>query len=222
MKLSPFSSKEYASRLLFPYPGIPKISCKVEARMSEEMNSGKRTLLIVLAATVIVIAMIGVYVYLGEKPPVSTGEIVKLDITPIHSEMRVGTPGQGTGGGTETYDQLFVLVQARIRNQTNIPLFLHDMWGKLTTSDDIEQQSLNASRTDFQQVFAVYPQMAQYKQAPLQRDITIEPGQSVEGLMIFHYPITKDQWDARHGFKAGISFLHQKDLVLPWPATVNK
>src|ERR1700742_4853231 len=99
--------------------------------MNDEMNSGKRALLIVLVATVIVVVAIGVYVYVGEKPPVAAGQIVKLDIVPIHSEMRVGTPGQGTGGGTESYDQLFVLAQVHIRNQTNIPLFLRDMYATL-------------------------------------------------------------------------------------------
>lgn len=183
----------------------------------EEMNSEKRGLLIVLAATVIVVLAIGAYIYTGEKPPVAAGQIVKLDITPIHSEMRVGTPGQGTGGGTEVNDQLFVLTRVHIRNQTNIPLFLHDMWGNLTTADGSELRSLNASKADFQKVFLAYPQMLPLKAEPLPRDITLEPGQSVDGLMIFHYPITKDQWNARHSFEAVISFIHQKNLVLPWP-----
>lgn len=182
------------------------------------MNSGKRALLIVTVATILVVLAIGVYVYSGEKPPVAAGQIVKLDVTPIHTETRVGTPGQGSGGGVETYDQLLVLADVKIRNQTNIPLFLHDMWGNLTPADGEEQRSLGAAKNDFQQVFLAYPQLMPFKQQPLQRDITLEPGQSVEGLVIFHYAMTKDQWDARHGFNAVISFLHQKDLVLPWPA----
>jgi hypothetical protein len=190
--------------------------------MSEEMDSGKRGFLIVLVATVIIVLAIGVYVYIGEKPPVAAGQIVKLDIVPIHSEMRVGTPGQGTGGGTEMYDQLFVLAQVHIRNQTNIPLFLHDMSGTLITADSGEQRSLNASKIEFQQVFMAYPQLLPYKGQPLQRDITLEPGQSTDGLMIFHYPITKDEWDARKSFAAAISFRYQKELVLPWPVAASK
>ena len=174
-------------------------------------------MLIVLVATVIVVLAIGAYVYIGQKPPVAAGQIVKLDVVPIHSETNIGTPGQGSGGGTEIYDQLFVLAQVHIRNQTNIPLFVHDMWANLTTANGGEQRSLNASKTDFQQVFLAYPQMLPLKAQPLQRDITLEPGQSVDGLMIFHYPITKDQWEARQSFTAVISFLHQKNLTLPWP-----
>ncbi|HVW78188.1 MAG TPA: hypothetical protein VHB45_11300 [Alloacidobacterium sp.] len=186
--------------------------------MAEETNSGKRALLIVLMATIIVVVTIAAYVYVDEKPPVSAGKIVKLDVVPIHSQMRVGEGAQGIQGGMETYDQLIVLAEVEVRNQTNIPLFLHDMWGNLTTSNDNVQRSLGANKSNFRDVFIAYPQLAALKQEPLQRDITLQPGQSVQGLVIFNYPMTKEQWDARHGFEAVISFLHQKNLVLPWPA----
>lgn len=186
--------------------------------MAEEINPTKRALLIVLVATVIVVLTIAGYVYFGEKPPVAVGKIVKLDIVPIHSQMRVGEGAQGIQGGLETYDQLLILAQVEIRNQTNIPLFLHDMWSNLETANGDQDRSLAATRNDFQSVFVAYPQMAPYKGVPIQRDTTISPGQTVQGLIIFHYPITKDQWDARHGFEGVISFQHQKNLVLPWPA----
>jgi hypothetical protein len=186
--------------------------------MTEEMNSGKRALLIVLVATVVVVLAIGIYVYFEQKPPVAAGQIVKLDVVPIHTEMRVGAGAQGVQGGMDTYDQLFVMAQVKIRNQTDIPLFLHDMWSNLVTTNGDEQRSLAANKTDFQSVFIAYPQLAAFKQEPILRDITLQPGQSVQGLIIFHYPITRDQWDARHDFAGVISFVHQKDLVLPWPA----
>src|ERR1700761_4633683 len=187
--------------------------------MAEEINPTKRALLIVLVATVIVVLTIAGYVYFGEKPPVAVGKIIKLDIVPIHSEMRVGAGAQGVQGGTDTYDQLLILAQVQVRNQTNIPLFLHDMWSNITTNNGDQERSLAANKTDFQSVFVAYPQTASFKQEPLLRDMTLQPGQSAQGLVIFHYPMTKDQWDARHGFEAVISFTHQKNLVLPWPPT---
>jgi hypothetical protein len=185
----------------------------------EEMNSTKRTLLILLAAVAIVVVTIAAYVYIDEKPPVAVGKIVKLDVTPIHTEMRVGEGAQGIQGGTDTYDQLLILAQVQVHNQTNIPLFLHDMWSNLTTDNGDQERSLAANKTDFQSVFIAYPQMASFKQEPLLRDTTLQPGQTAEGLVIFHYPITKDQWDARHNFEAVISFAHQKNLVLTWPSS---
>ncbi|HEX3437241.1 MAG TPA: hypothetical protein VHT24_10785 [Pseudacidobacterium sp.] len=181
------------------------------------MDSTKRTLLIILAAFVLVVAVIAIYVYVGEKPPVATGEIIKLDAVPIHSEMRVGEGAQGVQGGLDTYDQLLVLAQIRVRNQTNIPLFLRDMWADVELNNGDVQRSSAAGKSDFQNVFVAYSQLASLKQDQLQNDITLQPGQTAEGLVIFHYPVTKDQWDARHSFDAAISFRYQKNLLLSWP-----
>ncbi|QNI33321.1 hypothetical protein H7849_05000 [Alloacidobacterium dinghuense] len=190
--------------------------------MDEERNSGKRSLLIVLVATVIVVVTIAAYVYIDEKPPVVAGQILKLDITPIHTEMRVGAGAQGVQGGMDTYDQLLITAEVQVRNQGTYPIYLHDMWSNLTTSTGDQERCLAANNTDFQSVFVAYPQMASFKAEPLLRDITLQPGQIAHGLVIFHYPMTKDQWDARHSFQAVLAFTNQKDLVLPWPAPPGK
>src|SRR5271156_2862473 len=189
--------------------------------MVEEANSVKRALIIMLVAIVIVVIPIAAYVYIDEKPPAIVGQIVKLDVTPIHTEMRVGAGAQGVQGGMDTYDQLLITAQVQVRSQAKYPLYLHDMWSNLTTNSGDQQRSLAANKIDFQSVFVAYPQMASLKQEPLLRDITLQPGQSAQGLVVFHYPMTKDQWDARHGFEAVISFTNQKDLVLPWPPSAK-
>jgi len=185
--------------------------------MAEETNSLKRALVIVLVATVIVVVTIAAYVFIDEKPPALVGQIVKLDVTPIHTEMRVGAGAQGVQGGMDTYDQLLITAEVQVHNQAKYPVYLHDMWSELTTSGGDQQRSLAANKTDFQSVFIAYPQMASLKQEPLMRDITLQPGQSAQGLIVFHYPMTKDQWDARRSFEAVMDFTNQKNLILPWP-----
>jgi hypothetical protein len=181
------------------------------------MESTKRTLLIILTAIIIVVVVTALYVYTGEKPPAATGQIVSLEIFPIHSQLRVGEGAQGLQGGMETYDQLLVLAQVKIHNQANIPLFLRDISANLDLSNGSSQRSSAASRNDFQNVFVAYPQLASFKQAPLPYDLTLQPGQTAEGLVVFHYPITKNEWDGRRSFHAVISFQYQEDLLLPWP-----
>ena len=46
------------------------------------------------------------------------------------------------------------------------------------------------------------------------------PGQSVEGLAIFNFPITKEQWDTLQTAKVVVSFMHQKNLELLLPSAV--
>ena len=184
---------------------------------AKKVDSTKRTLLIVLAAIVIVVVVTGLYVYTGQKPPAATGEIVNLEIFPVHSQLRVGAGAQGIQGGMETYDQLLVLARIKIHNQAKIPLFVRDVSANLDLNNGDSQHSTAASRSDFQNVFTAYPQLASFKGEPLPWDLTLNPGQTVEGLAVFHYPITKDQWDARRSFHGVISFQYQQDLLLPWP-----
>ncbi len=58
------------------------------------------------------------------------------------------------------------------------------------------------------------PALAQQQKSPVPRDITMSPGQVVEGQMVFHFPITEAQWNGRKGFDVDIRFIHQNDLVL--------
>jgi hypothetical protein len=88
------------------------------------------------------------------------------------------------------------------------------MWGDVTLADGTTQRDLAANETDFHNVFVAYPALAPQQKAPLQRDITMTPGQQVDGQVIFHFPITKQQWDQRKSFAVTIDFLHQDPLVM--------
>lgn len=181
--------------------------------MSEETSSPNNAWLVLGAAFVIVVLAIGAYVFFNQKPPVHSGEVLSLNVYPIHRELHSGPTTEGLPGETETYDEMLVLADVRIKNQTDIPLFLHDMWGTLDLADE-KQTSTAASPTDFTKVFVAYPALAVWKKDPLNRDLTLSPGQQVEGMMVFHYQVSKAQWDARNSFNINVSFLHQKSLVL--------
>jgi hypothetical protein len=185
--------------------------------MSEDRNSSSNPLLVILAATVLVVLAIGTYVYLGNKPPVHSGQVVSVNIYPIHRETQAGASTEGIGGGTEVYDQLLVLANVKIKNQTDIPLFLHDMSAVLNLPNDETIRSTGAGTTDFQKVFIAYPDLASQKKDPLRRDTTLAPGQEIEGQLIFNYSINKAQWDARTGIDLYFEFLYQKELVLHVP-----
>ncbi len=181
--------------------------------MSEETKSGGNAWLSIGAAFVIVVLAISAYFYINDKPPVHSGEVLSLNTYPIHRELKTAASTEGLGGQGDTYDQVLVLAEVRIRNQTNIPLFLHDMWGVVDLPDE-QERSLAASAKDFDKVFLAYPDLRPLRKEPLPRDLTLQPGQQVEGMMLFNYQISKAAWDARNGMDITVSFLHQKSLVL--------
>jgi hypothetical protein len=52
---------------------------------------------------------------------------------------------------------------------------------------------------------------------PLRRNIEIPPGQSVDGLVVFSYPLSRDQWNSRKSMQVTISFKGAKDVTLNAP-----
>jgi hypothetical protein len=169
---------------------------------------------LVIAAILVTIA-IGLYVFLAQKPPVASGEVLATTVYPIHTVLSNGGGNQqGMAGSAESYDQLLVLSKVRIRNQTDIPLFLQDIRSSIKLPDGTEQENVAASDNDMNRVFQAYPSLAYLRSPTIGRDLTLTPGQFAEGLVIFNYPITKDQWDKLQTAKVVVSFMHQKNLEL--------
>jgi hypothetical protein len=169
---------------------------------------------LVIAAIVVTIAL-ALYVYLGQKPPVASGEVLASTVYPVHSTINNGAGGNdGMAGTSESYDQVIVLTKVRIRNQTDIPLFLEDVGSAIKLPDGSEQTNVAASNQDMDRVFQAYPSLGYLRADPIHRDITLTPGQAVEGLAIFNYPITKEQWDTLQTAKVVVQFMHQKNLEI--------
>jgi len=171
----------------------------------------------IIAAAFIVVLGIAAYVYFEEKPPPAVGEVLHLTAYPVHRESKVNQfATQSLAPVENTFDEILVLADVRLHNQSQGPVFLADMSALLKLPGE-EDHSLAATTSDFNRVFVAYPALAPMKQQPLLRDTTILPGATVEGQLIFNYPITKDQWDKRQSLELILSFTHQKDLVLLAP-----
>ncbi|MBB6142404.1 hypothetical protein HNQ77_000342 [Silvibacterium bohemicum] len=184
--------------------------------MADDSRSFNHPLLTVLAAFAIVSLAIGAYVLINQKPPVSAGQVLSLNVYPIHRDLSTPSSTNGLGGESEVYDEVLVFANVRITNQTDIPLFLQDMWAILDLPDG-PQRNGAASLTDFNKVFVAYPDVRQYRKDPILRDLTLPAGQRVDGLMIFHFDIPKAQWDARQDMEIHVSFQHQNSLVITVP-----
>jgi len=185
-----------------------------EDYLSEETpNPGSNALKAVLIALVLMVAAIGAYVYFGEKPPVATGELIRVTAVPIHQQSDLpaaaGMPGQA-----DSFDEVIVMAKVRLHNQAKIPLFLHEMSASLALPDDIERTSIAANKSDFGRAFVAYPQLLPLKGEPIVREITIEPGQTVEGMMLFPFPITGAQYDQKKSLDINVIFMHQKTLTM--------
>jgi hypothetical protein len=191
-------------------------------RFSDDESSAGNTILKILIATAIIVLSIWAYVAIETKPPVATGEVIRITAYPVHTDLRQGEGANGMQGGAESYDQIIILAQVRLHNQSKGPLFIHDFWSNIATKDpatlgDEDRRSLGATATDFPKVFLVYPVLRPLRMDPILRDATIPAGQTVEGLIVFNYPVTQAVWDMRRSMDVTVSFTHQHDLVMRAP-----
>jgi hypothetical protein len=169
---------------------------------------------LIIAAIAVSIAL-GLYVWLGQKPPVASGEVLASNVYPVHWTINNGAGGNdGMAGTSESNDQVIILTKIKIRNQTDIPLFMQDIGSAIKLPDGSEQTNVAASDKDMDRVFQAYPSLSYLRGDPIPRDITLSPGQSAEGLAIFNYPITKEQWDTLQTAKVVVQFMHQKNLEI--------
>lgn len=180
--------------------------------MSEE-NPSYRAVLIVIIAVAVVIGAIAAYVYFGRAPVPYQGKILSVNVYPIHHNLSQPTTTEGVGGQNETYDEILIFANVSVKNTAKIPLHLRDMWATVSLPNENENSSA-VSQSDFKKVFIAYPETRQYEKPPLPRDTTLQPGQQVQGMMIFNYQMNQKQWESATGMNVALSFVDQNPLVM--------
>ena len=105
-----------------------------------------------------------------------------MNLYPVHTLINNGGGSdRGCQGQSEYYDQLLILAKIKIRNQTDIPLFMQDISATIKLPDGSEQVNVTAGDKDMDRVFQAYPSLSYLRADPIRRDITLSPGQSVRG-----------------------------------------
>ena len=187
------------------------------AQIEEPINYGRvalRVLLAVVISSLVVLA----WVRFGRKTPVATGEIARVAIYPVQAKITGGAAGNaGEQGQDEIVNQLLVFAHVRLNNPNKAPITVVDDWAVITMPDGNTERSLGASQVSFDKVFQAYPQLAPLRMDPLRRDAQIQPGQSVDGLVVFSYQLSKEQWEKRKSMQVTITFNGAKDVTLSAP-----
>jgi hypothetical protein len=184
-----------------------------DAAMGEEFTKGSSHLVwATIAATVLVTIIIAIYVISGQKPPAVTGEVVAVWAYPHHTETS-GIDAAGAPMVKDSFDQVLVFAEVRLHNQSKIPLYLLNVLTNAKLDDGIHS-SYAASQSDYNRVFIAYPGLPVPHGQALPVDLTLDPGQTVDGTFVSSFRLTKQQWDARKNLDFSFSFRYQPKLVL--------
>jgi hypothetical protein len=190
-----------------------------DAARGEELTKGSSHVVWagVIAAVVVTVAL-AVYVIAGQKPPMATGEIEQVWVHPQHSESS-GFDANGDAMAKQSFDQVYVFSLVKLHNQSAQPLFMHNIMANIKLDDGVHT-SYAATVGDYDRVFLAYPSMPVPHGKGLPLELTIGPGQTVEGTIVSAFRMSKEQWDAGKDLNFTFAFQYQPSLVLAPHAAV--
>lgn len=188
---------------------------------TEYKQERSRVTLLLILAVCVAFAAVWAWVFFQQKPRVADGAIDSITVVPLHSVYHEGGPAdEGVGGGDAVTDQLLVWVRFHMTNLTSrTPLYETQQTATLTALDGTEQTTDAQNTISVAQVRTM-PNVQQVPGTLVPAVMTLAPGQSTQGLALFAFPITKQQWDKRRAFSVTIAFQMQHSLAMqdPHPA----
>ena len=120
-------------------------------------------------------------------------------------------------GSEHAQDDLYVLATLRIQDRLKLPLFLKDFTATLVTADGEEFNTSATEKQDIPALFVTFPAIEKLASAPLLRETLISPGQSAEGMVLLHFPVTQATWNSRKSAILNIDLYHQGPLAILIP-----
>jgi hypothetical protein len=165
----------------------------------------------VIAAIVVTVG-ITLFLLADRKPPVAAGEVTQVWVHPVHT---LSTPHDAAGvqGPSELFDQDLVFSHLRVRNQSAEPIVVKDLMTNVTLADGIHS-SYAATATDYDRIFVAYPELAGLHSTSLSSNTIIQPGQTLDGMIVSAFHVTKEQWAAQKDMSFTVDFKFHPSLVL--------
>jgi hypothetical protein len=184
-----------------------------DAARGEEYTKGtSHVIWATVVATVLVTIAIVIYVLAGEKPPAVVGQVEQVWVHPVHT-VTAGFDASGAAIPTESYDQVLVFTRVSLHNQSDKPLFMHQIMTNAKFDDGIHT-SYAATSADYDRIFQAYPELASVHGQGLSQATTINPGETKDGNFVSAFKMNKQQWDERKDLNFTFAFQYQPALTL--------
>ncbi len=169
-------------------------------------------LLSMLAATAVLLVVILLLWWHAHQPPPLVGRVTQLWIHPMHTVLQ-RKDANGVEQMPEAFDQVLVLAQIHLQNKSGQPVILKQLLTNLTLPDGLDS-SYAATPTDYDRVFVAYPELAGLRTQPLHSDTVLQPGASIDGMILSSFQLTADRWKQQRGMNFEIDLKMHPALIL--------
>ena len=170
-----------------------------------------------LAPVLVAFVLLGVAIALVVRyTPHKTADvtITETSLYPAHTVFKSDSI---LVGSDRAQDDLYVLATLRIDDRLNLPLFLKDFTATLVTADGEDLHTSATEKQDIPTIFSAFPAPEKLASTPLLRETLIGPGQSAEGMVLLHFPITQATWNGRKSATLHVYLYHQGPLDVSIP-----
>ena len=179
----------------------------------EDYTRGSSHIVIAMIVAFIVVSVgIAAFLWSTHRPPVAAGEATQMWIHAVHA-LNTPIDASGTAGPSEQFDQVLVLTQVRVRNQSDQAIVVRELLTNVTLEDG-PRSSTAAGKNDYDRIFIGYPELAKLKTQTIVPDTIIAPGQTLDGMLVSAFHVSKEQWDTHKDLNVTVGFRYHPDLVL--------
>ena len=123
----------------------------------------------------------------------------------------------GVVGHDETEDDFYVIATLRIKSTVPATISLDGVKGTLTLADGSTLDATAIEKAELPNLYGTFPAIKPLTATPLEREASIAPGESTEGMVILHYPVDQKTWDARKSSTLSVALYRQKPIIINLP-----
>ncbi|HEX9199033.1 MAG TPA: hypothetical protein VF865_05705 [Acidobacteriaceae bacterium] len=176
-----------------------------------------RNFLIPALVVAVIVAIAFALIYFFTPHRIADLTVTHTAILPVHTEFQTGS--KVVGHQNQGQDDLYVLATVRIDDKLKLPIFIKDITGTLVAPDDTATDTSAIEKNDLDNLYVTFPALKPLAGAPLLREITIQPGDHAEGMVLLHFPATEADWKQRKSATVTIDLYHQgpQTVAIPKP-----
>jgi hypothetical protein len=166
--------------------------------MTEEMDSAKWSLppvVPVLIALGIVAIAVAIYAVHGTKFVARpSGKLDNVTVAEQKHESSIAPADS----------RVLVAVQVSVSNPGPKPVYVQGANAEVKTDAPDALKDDAAATSDFERYAQAFPELKQAASTPLKPETKIEPGQTVNGTVMFGFPLSKDAFDKKKSMKVWV------------------
>ena len=176
----------------------------------QERRSFTLPALLAIAFITIAVALI-IYFYPATTPLL---DLLETKILPTHTVFKSDSI---VVGPAQSSDVLFLVPTLRIRNTTRTSITVDDISCTFTDPTGAILTVKAATKSELANEQISFPALKPLSSNPLLRDISIPPGASAQGAIIFSLPFTQEQWNSRKSATLQLDIYHGQSLTTSIP-----